>query len=97
MSPDVDPIEHAVNSLPPFMQRRMAKLSLAGARFVLESNGIYAWKVMIGDQLADRYMYLQSAINETWREWLMSKSNKDADTECWEENYAHPDKVERPY
>ncbi len=29
--PSSDPIENAVNAMPPFMQRRMAKLSLAGA------------------------------------------------------------------
>lgn len=82
-----DPIEHAVNSLPPFMQRRMAKLSLAGARFVQEAHGICAWKVEDRNgAVGGRYTHLAEAVNETWREWLMALGSRDADMEMYQEN-----------
>lgn len=41
-------------------------------------------------------MYLASAINETWREWLSYKGLKEADMEVALEQTAHPDMIERP-
>lgn len=76
-----DPIEDAVNALPPFMQRRMANLSLAGARFVMEVHGVFAWRVEIGGLPAGDYLDLASAINDTWRDWLSSKNNTAVGTE----------------
>jgi hypothetical protein len=78
----VDPIEEAVNALPPFMQRRMAKLSLAGARFTMEAHAIYAWKVYGPQGQLYRYTHLAQAINEVWREWLMGMDAREATTEA---------------
>jgi len=61
-----DPIEHAVNSLPPFMQRRMAELALRGVRFVLEVHGICAWKVELPNGAMERFTHLAQAVNDTW-------------------------------
>lgn len=69
------------------MQRRMAKLSLAGVRFVMEVDGPYAWKVVVGDRVPWRFLYLERAINDTWREFLTAKSPKDADTEVFNEHF----------
>lgn len=61
-----DPVEHAVASLPPFMQRRMAKLALRGVRFIQEAHGICAWKVELPNGAMDRFTHLAQAVNDTW-------------------------------
>ena len=78
-----DCVEEAINAMPPYMQRRMAKLSLAGARFMLEAYGIYSWKVLDAHgAMMGRYTHLARAINDTWMEFLWSRSAKDADMEA---------------
>jgi hypothetical protein len=89
-----DPVEHAVNAMPPYMQRRMAKLSLAGARFVLDpqDGSIFAWKVLSpSGAVLERATHLAEAINKTWREWMLALSPRDANTEAALENYWQPD------
>lgn len=84
-----DPVEHAVNSLPPYMQRRMAKLSLAGARFIQNADGIYAWKVEDRNgHVGGRYMHLAQAIDDLWITWLQHKPRTEADTECFYDGMA---------
>lgn len=84
-----DPVEHAIHSMPPFMQRRMAKLSLAGARFVLDPQGICAWKVEDRNgKVLDRYTHLAAAINDTWRHWMMALPSRDANTESFYDGMA---------